>query len=473
MFFQKFKTPGIAHLAYLIGDEGEAAIIDPRRDVAEYIAVARENNLAIQYVIETHRQEDFVIGSNALVALLKAKVVTLGHRLFGHSDLKLADGDELALGSLRLRVLHTPGHTPESSCYAVYVAEAPERALGVFTGDTLFVGDTGRTDLTEPKRTGEHAGMLFDAVRAKLLPLGDQAIVWPAHGSGSVCGGNIAQRDDSTIGLERLYNPVFTSPRAAFIEAKVRERIPRPPYFEGMEKVNLKGGLPAGDGSNGVPLLSAEKFASEMRDGLVIDSRGPEAFAAGHIPDSLNIWQSGLPVFGGWFANAPRRVYLVLRAMADLEQAVTHLARIGIGVEAALLGGLEGWRAAGLPVAYSGTIDPEQLNKHLATTTVLDVREDSEFEGEGHIQGARHLYVGYFDAHVDRMLEDLEKQSSIAVTCSVGHRASLAVSLLGRRGFRNVKNLLGGIAAWKKLGLPLTHDNKHSLTTPNVEGERS
>lgn len=472
MIFQKFKTPGLAHVAYLIGDGGEAVIVDPRRDVDEYIAAAREHDLAIKYVLETHRQEDFVMGSSELVKLTGAKVVSGEHKLFGHSDLKLRDGEELELGSLKLRALHTPGHTPESTCYAVFVADAPGRALAVFTGDTLFIGETGRTDLPDPKKTGENAGKLYDAVHEKLLPLGDQTILWPAHGSGSVCGGNIAERDDSTLGLERTYNPVFVKTRDQFIEAKIKERIPRPPYFDHMEKVNLEGGMPAGKGVNAIPLLAAKKFASEMKQGIVIDTRDPEAFASGHVPGSLNIWLAGLSVFGGWLADERARIFLVLRKLDDLEEAVTHLARIGIdGVEAVLAGGFDAWRDAGMTLARSGAIDAKQLARELSTTTVLDVRDDSEFEEEGHIPDARHLYVGYLESHLDRIKGDLQKKPALAVACSVGHRAGVAVSILEQRGI-HAKNVLGGMTAWNKLGLPTKKDREHSITTPDVEGVR-
>ncbi len=323
MFLQKFKTPGIAHVAYLIGDGGDAAIIDPRRDVEEYLAAAQKNDLAIKYVIETHRQEDFVLGSAALAALPGVKVVSFDHPLFGHSDIRLRDGEELKLGRLKIRALHTPGHTPESTCYAVFTDDAPDRAVGVFSGDTLFVGEAGRTDLPDPKKTGDNAGALFDAVHAKLVPLGDQAMLWPAHGAGSVCGGNIADRDDSTLGVERGYNPVFTKTRAEFIDAKIKERIPRPQYFTHMEKVNFEGGMPAGKKATAIPLLTPKKLASEMKQGLVIDTRDPEAFSGAHIPGSVNIWLKGLPVFGGWLATETTRIYLVLAQMSDLETAVT------------------------------------------------------------------------------------------------------------------------------------------------------
>ncbi len=471
MFFQKFKTPGLAHVAYLIGDKGEAALVDPRRDVEEYLSVAQRNGLAVKYVLETHRQEDFVIGSAEVRKRTGAKVVSGRHALFGHSDLRLGQGEAVSVGALTLRALETPGHTPESVCYAVFVEEAPGRALGVFTGDTLFIGESGRTDLTDAEETAKHAGELFDSVHTQLAPLGDQAIVWPAHGAGSVCGGKIAERDESTLGLERAYNPVFRLTREAFIASKVEERLPRPPYFEHMERVNLEGGVAVAKAATSVRVLSAEEFDADGA-ALIIDTRAPEAFAGGHILGSVNIWLAGLPVFGGWFANEQSRVYLVLPSAEDLAKAVTHLAGIGIdGVEAVLAGGFAAWRDAGMAIGYSETTDPRRLAAELDTTLVLDVREDSEFE-EGHIDGACHLFVGDVDRHFERIAEALTSKPNIAVTCSVGHRAGIAVSLLERRGIR-AKNLLGGMTAWKKLGLRTVRGTGRTITTKDIEGERS
>lgn len=198
MFFKRIKTPGIAHAAYVIGNEGEAAVVDPRRDIDEYLAAARAEDLTIKYVIETHRQEDFVIGSAELARVTGAKIVNGRHELFGHGDIRLEDGEDFSFKGLRLRALHTPGHTPESMCYAVFIPDSPDRAWGIFSGDTLFIGEAGRTDLPDPKKTGQNAGLLYDMIHEKLLPLGDQAMLFPAHGSGSVCGGNIAERDEST-----------------------------------------------------------------------------------------------------------------------------------------------------------------------------------------------------------------------------------------------------------------------------------
>jgi hydroxyacylglutathione hydrolase len=474
MYFQRVKTPGIAHVAYVLGNKGQAVIVDPRRDIDEYLRIAREQKLSIDYVIETHRQEDFVLGSAELARVTGAKIVNGRGELFGHGDIRLGDGEDFSFGGLRLRALHTPGHTPESMSYAAFVEEAPERAWGVFTGDALFIGETGRTDLPDRKKTGENAGLLYDAVHQKILPLGDQILLLPAHGAGSVCGGNIAERDQSTLGLERTYNPVFVKSRADFVKAKIKERIPRPPYFSLMERLNLKGGAPLPRRANEVPVVSSKTLDSELRgEAIVIDAREPEAFAAGHIPKSYSIWAGGLPVFGGWVAGPSTPIYLVLPSMDAADEAFLALARIGVdGIEGVLAGGFDAWRNAGLPVAHSGAITPRELEKQIGKTQVLDVREDTEFEEEGHIPHASHLYVGYLEEHLDRVKPRLDKKRPVAVTCSVGHRASLAVSILRKMGFEQVHNLLGGMTAWYALGLPKEKGRENAVTTPEIEGER-
>lgn len=473
MFFQRIKTPGIAHTAYVIGDSGEAAVVDPRRDVDEYLRVARENKLTIKYVIETHRQEDFVLGSAELARITSAKVVNGRHELFGHGDIRLQDGEELSFGSLRFRALHTPGHTPESMCYAAFIADAPERAWAVFTGDTLFIGETGRTDLPDRTKTGENAGLLFDGVHEKILPLGDQTLLYPAHGSGSVCGGNIADRDESTLGLERFYNPVFKKSRAEFVRSKIEERIPRPPYFSTMEKLNLRGGAPLAKQPEEIPILQPKKLASELGEGIILDTRDPEAFASGHIPKSYSVWAAGLAVFGGWIARPSTPVFLVLPNIDDLEDAVLSLARIGVdNVAGILAGGFDKWRDAGLPVESSGAITPRDLSPVLGKIRILDVREDSEFEEEGHIPHASHLYVGYLEKHLGEIKPPLAKSERVAVTCSVGHRASVAASILRRHGYERVENLLGGMMAWNALELPREKGQENTVTTSQIEGER-
>lgn len=478
MIFERIKTPGIAHVGYLIGNGGEAAVVDPRRDVDEYLALARKHKLTIKYVVETHRQEDFVMGSAELARLCGAKVVNGRHAGFGHGDIRLADGErfELAKG-IALLALHTPGHTPESMCYAVFLEDAPADAWAVFTGDTLFIGEAGRTDLTDPEKTSEHAGQLYDVVHAKLLPLGDQTILLPAHGAGSVCGGKIAERDDSTLGLERSYNPVFVKSREDFMRAKVEERIPRPPYFRHMERVNSGGGMGALKSASAVKMLQPGQFESESRRGVVLDLRRPEAFAGGHIPGSYSIWADGLPVFAGWVAEAGTPIFLVVddpeKALAE---AVKALGRVGLDhVEGALAGSFEGWRDHGLPIAGVGTVEPRAVEEspEARESHLIDVRDDSEFETEGHIPGAAHLYVGYVEREIGRLRPGFDPDQSYVVACSVGHRASLAASMLLRSGAKDVRNLLGGMDAWKRLKRRLDYGSTDgSVSTPDVEGER-
>ncbi|MDD2713723.1 MAG: rhodanese-like domain-containing protein [Simplicispira sp.] len=478
MIFERIKTPGIAHVAYLIGNQGEAAVVDPRRDVDEYLALARKHKVTIKYAIETHRQEDFVLGSAELARLCGAKIVNGRHEAFGHGDIRLDDGERFQIAKgVEIVALHTPGHTPESMCYAVYLKDAPDRAWAVFTGDTLFIGEAGRTDLTDPARTAEHAAQLYDAVHAQLLPLGDQTIVLPAHGAGSVCGGNIAERDDSTLGLERHYNPVFVRSRQDFVQGKLDERIPRPPYFRHMEKVNAQGGMGPLRSASAVRVLQPKEFQAESRRGVVFDLRQPEAFAGGHVPASYSIWADGLPVFAGWVAEAGTPIYLVVDdADKTLDKAVKALGRVGLDhVEGVLAGSFEGWRDQGLPMAGVGTVEARRIDGQAGQRDlrVLDVRDDQEFETEGHIPGVSHLYVGYVEKELDRLQPPFDPEAALVVTCGVGHRASLAASMLLRRGARDVRNLLGGMDAWQHRERPLEWGaSKHSVTTPDVEGPR-
>ena len=454
MFFQRVKTPGLGHNAYLLGcGDGLAVVVDPRRDVAEYLQLARDNDLRIAYCIETHRQEDFEFGSASLAEITGAKILAGKHPLFGRVDVQVGDGEEFKVGTTRFVALATPGHTPESMSYAVYPKDAGDGCWGVFTGDTLFVGDSGRTDLSDPGKTAENAGILYDSVHQKLAPLGDQAILLPAHGSGSACGGNISERDESTLGIERATNAVFKKSREEFMEQKAGENLPRPPYFSHMEVVNLEAGRPVPP-SLGDRVLLPEAFQDRARGGVVIDTRSPEAFAGAHIGGSYNVWLEGLSTFGGWLADEQTRIFLVVEQPGKAPAAIARLARIGIdGVEGVLVNGVEAWREAGLPIETLGTTSAGEaaLWNEDGALTILDVRDDMEWE-EKHIPGAQHTFVG----HLEDNLPAIPKDRRIVAHCSVGHRSGLAVSILRRNGFTNVYNMLGGITAWEKLGLPLT-----------------
>lgn len=452
MFFQRIKTPGIAHVAYILAEDGLAAIVDPGRDVERYLKVIRDNGLRLRWVLETHRQEDFEMGGAALRKLTDAEIAACDHEYMEHADRRLKDGEEIVVSEgLRLRGLHTPGHTPESMSFAVSLEAAPDRPWGVFTGDAMFIGDTGRTDLPDENKTAENAGLLYDQVHAKILPLGDQALVLPAHGAGSACGGNVADRDHSTIGIEKASNAVAVKSRDEFMRHKAEEKLARPPYFRLMEKVNLEAGRPFED--RPVAWLRPHEFEQRCRGGIVIDARDVEAYAGGHIAGAYSVWLAGMARYGGWVTDETVPIYLVASSAADMREARLALARIGRdNVAGALAGGFNSWRDAGLPFQSAGTISPRSLADRLDDVVVLDVRDTAEVEGSGRIPGATHLYVGYLEDEIDGL--GLDPEQPIVATCSVGHRGSLAVSMLQRHGFTNASNLLGGMTAWRKLDLP-------------------
>ena len=451
MKMQRIETPGIAHYAYVLADGTEAAVFDPRRDVEDYLEAARQLGARIRYVVETHRQEDFVMGSAHLARRTGAEVVNGTHELFGHGDVRLNDGDSFKVGDLTVRALHTPGHTMESMSYAVYTSQVRENAWCVLTGDALFFGTTGRTDLPDADKSVENAAMLYDSVHDKLAGLGDTTLVLPAHGPGSVCGSGMAERPYSTIGEEKRYNDVFTLSRGEFARKKGGERLPRPPYFRHMEQVNLDGGIAPVLQPGETRLLDIDTFSESCAEKLVFDAREPEGFAGGHVAGSYSIWLGGLPVFGGWVGDARSPIYLITEGIDDIDTAAMHLGRIGIdNVQGGL--GFGTWRKSGRPIEFSGAITPRELAGNRDRYQVLDVREDDEF-AEGHIPQALHTFVGHLPERLDELA--LDRQRGVVVTCSVGHRAGLGVSMLLQAGFRDVRNLLGGMTAWSNLDLPM------------------
>lgn len=451
MYFETFKTPGLAHNAYLLAYKQKGILIDPRRDIDEYLSSAQKNGIDIRYVLETHRQEDFILGSAAVKELLDAKIVGGDHEIFSHCDMQFKDGEEFEVEAFRIKILHTPGHTPESISYAFYHKDK-EECWAVFTGDALFVGDAGRTDLPDVKKTEENAGLLYDVIQEKILPLGPQTLLYPAHGAGSVCGGNIADFDASTIGLEQSYNPAFIMNREDFIKHKGHERIPRPPYFSLMEEINLKGGDKLENSVNGIKIMNPQEFDQASQKGIIIDTRLPESFAGGHVENSYSIWLGGLPVFGGYIIERKTPLFLILENVDELNSAFSHLTRIGMdNIQGVLTKNFESWRNAGLPIERSGTISPRELKDNKDKYYVLDVREISEFEDGGHIPGAHHCFVG----DLGKFIKQESFNKPIVVTCSVGHRASLAVSIFLKAGHKNVFNLLGGMTAWEKLAYPM------------------
>ncbi|QDM40381.1 MBL fold metallo-hydrolase [Altererythrobacter sp. TH136] len=446
MILEKIKTPGLSHLSYLVGSGGKAAVIDPRRDCEIYVEKARAEGLEITHILETHRNEDFVSGAPVLAEMTGA---TVFHGPNADGEVVYAqttrEGDRHKIGSLEIAVLETPGHTFDHVAYALFDSDYPEGAVGVFTGDALFIGDVGRTDFY-PDRKREVSGLLFDSLR-KICGVGDQAIVYPAHGAGSVCGSGMADREFSTIGHERRNNSLLQiEDRAAFIDRKVNENHYQPPYFRLMERLNLVGGEPAPRTARPAP-LSLDQLASCGADHLV-DVREPLAYASGHLPGSINLPVDMVPAFAGWFIREGETVALIGSAHDQLEEAMEHLVRIALDN---VLGGYVGVvpaAAEGTPMRLIPMIDTETVERRLAGDradwTLLDVR-DADERAEESIEGSHHIYVGELN---DRWRE-LDPSRRYTLMCASGMRATIAAGWLESKGVAKVDVYLGSMGAWK------------------------
>ena len=451
MIFERVRSEGIAHVSYFVGSNSEAVVIDPRRDCQVYLDLARREEMKIKYVFETHRNEDYAIGSLELAHFTEAKTYHGPGLDFRYGE-RLKDGQKFQFGTLELIAIHTPGHTDESMSYALADLTVGEEPIMVFTGDALFVGDVGRTDLYGPEEAPRLAGNLYDSIFNKLLPLGDEVILCPAHGAGSVCGGAISEREQSTLGLERVQNPALQEPKKeAFIQFKITEHHERPPYFRKMEQYNLEGPPLLKHLPNPSP-LSPKEFQEKMKLGcVVVDTRMPPAFGGAHIGSSYSIWLDGLPSFAGWVLPYDKQILLVLEDKEQLERATRYLVRLGYDKIAGYLrGGIEAWYNEALPIEHIGLLAVQELKEQLDKgdkLVVLDVRRKDEWNN-GHIEGALHIYVG----HLEERLHKVPADRPIVVICNVGHRASLGASILRREGFQKVYNVLGGMTAWEKAG---------------------
>lgn len=452
MFIEKIKSEGLAHLSYLVGDGDEAAVIDPRRDGEVYLEMAQARGCRIAHVIETHCNEDLVSGAPMLAEMTGAEV---WHGPNADSAVVYArtvrEGEEFRLGKLRLKVWETPGHTFDSLSISVHDDDFGDAAVGVFTGDALFIGDVGRTDFY-PDRAREVAGLLYDSLQ-KILDLGDQALIYPAHGAGSVCGAGMADREFSSIGYERAHNPALQHPdRASFVEAKLAEHHEKPPYFARMEEMNTAGAGPAPRVPTPRPLSAA---AFEARDGnaVLVDVRGVAAYLGAHVPGSLALPADMIPSFAGWYLGYDDGLVLVADDAAQAETAARHLARIGYDrVSGFVTTAMPAWAAGGrgfatMPVV---TADEVAMRREMAPEdwTILDVRGQGEVDAAGLIEGSTHVYVGEVPAKLDA----LDPSAHYTVMCASGARATIAASALKRAGFQRVDVFLGSMGAWLKHG---------------------
>ncbi len=454
MLFEKIKSPGIAHISYLIGDGNEAIVVDPRRDIDIYLEKAVEEGYKITKIFETHRNEDYIIGSTELKAKTGAEVWHADEMLDYEYGKPVEDGQEFKVGRLKFEAMHTPGHTPGSMSYILYGYEGTPWM--VFTGDALFAGDVGRIDFLGEENLEKTGSWLYDSIFNKILPLGDEVILCPAHGAGSVCASAISDREWTTIGIERKLNPKLqVDSKEEFIELH-GEMLEYPPYFENMEASNLTGGDPLANYEKPAALSPGE-FAEAMAadDTYVIDVRMEVSYASAHVPGSISIPLQNLPSFVGWFIPVGANILLVTEGEYP-EEAIKHLYRTGYdNIKGYLSGGIISWHMAGKKSASVNTVTVDKLCTLLDTEPedrfILDIRSEDEVESEGEIQDAEHVHLTQLPEHYDELPEDIP----VYIFCGSGLRSMTAASLLQNEGFINQRVVLGGLIAWNSTTCPI------------------
>jgi glyoxylase-like metal-dependent hydrolase (beta-lactamase superfamily II)/rhodanese-related sulfurtransferase len=452
MYFEQFYLGCMAHASYMLASEGEAVVVDPQRDVDIYLQAAEKHGVRIQHIFETHLHADFVSGHKELAARTGARIylgpgsgATLPHR-------EVRDGFELRVGRLRIKVLETPGHTPESICLVVADEEKSLDPWAVLTGDTLFLGDVGRPDLSATHTPEMLAGMLHDSLHNKLLKLADPVVVYPAHGAGSLCGRNLRTQRSSTIGTERLTNYALQIANKEEFVRQLTTNLPcRPEYFPLDAQIN-RGGAPALSELPQLAPVSGHELQRLIREGAIaLDVRPGDQFASGHVPGSINISLGGqFATWAGIVLGLAAKPVLIAASPEQLSEARTRLARVGIDdARGYLQGGIEGWVRAGLDLAELPQITVQQLSEDGDELQLLDVRRKAEWEA-GHIKATAWRPLDDFKTS----LPQIDRNARIAVLCKGGYRSMIACSVLRREGFKNVTNVIGGFDAWEKAGLP-------------------
>jgi hydroxyacylglutathione hydrolase len=455
MYFEQFYLGCLAHASYMLASEGEAVVVDPQRDVEIYLQAAEANHVAICHIFETHLHADFVSGHQELASRTGAKIYIGAQAGATFPHVAMHDGFELCVGKVRFKALETPGHTPESMCLVITDEEKSAVPWAVLTGDTLFLGDVGRPDLSSRHSSAQLAGMLYDSLHGKLLALPDEVLVYPAHGAGSLCGRNMRAERVSTIGTERLTNYALQIPSREEFVAQLTSNLPsRPAYFSQDAEINRTGALALSD----LPALSAIDPAELKKilddGGMALDVRPGEHFAAGHVPGSINIALSGqFASWAGALLGLNARPVLIAESEESVAEARMRLARIGLeDAREYLRGGIAAWSQAGLALTSLPSICAEDLNLQLqqSRVQVLDVRRESEWEA-GHIAGASWWPLDNFNIAPP----EINRSLPVAVHCKSGYRSMIACSLLQRAGFENVINLTGGFDAWVLAHLPV------------------
>jgi glyoxylase-like metal-dependent hydrolase (beta-lactamase superfamily II)/rhodanese-related sulfurtransferase len=458
MRVEQIYTGCLAQGAYYIESKGEAAVIDPLREVKPYIRKAAANNARIKYVFETHFHADFVSGHIDLAAETGATIVygPTAQPAFNAHIAK--DGEVFTLGDVTIKVIHTPGHTMESACYLLINEKGEEKAL--FSGDTLFIGDVGRPDLAQKlnkELTREKlAGHLYDSLHEKILPLRDDIIVYPAHGAGSACGKNMSTETTDTLGNQKKYNYALQPmSKEAFIAAVTEGLTPPPAYFPKNVMMNVQG-YESIDSvlQHGTQALSTEAFeaAANETGALMLDTRSPQDFAKCFIPNSVNIGIDGnfAPWVGALITDIRQDILLVTYEGRE-EEVVTRLARVGYDHAIGYLkGGIAAWQKAGKETDHIESISVDELAERVKARPdleIIDVRREDEYAA-GHLPGSKNLVLDYINDHTDK----LDKSKTAYVHCAGGYRSMVFNSILRSRGYLNLVDVQGGYKAIEASG---------------------
>lgn len=451
VLIEHFFLGCLAHASYLVGSDGVAAVIDPQRDVDIYLDAAQHHNLKIEHIIETHLHADFVSGHHELAERTRARIY-IGNgsgATFSHTAVK--DGDSIQFGQCRFDFLATPGHTIESVCIAMTDLRDPERPRALFTGDTLFVGDVGRPDLSREHTPQELAAMLYGSLHDKLLKFPDNTEIFPAHGAGSLCGRQMSTERSSTIGKERRTNYALHARTCDdFVRLLMDGMPPRPEYFLRDVELNRQGAAALERIPAPLPLRAPDVLRMQAEGAIVLDTRPVSEFAVAHVPGSIHIGLSGQ--YASWAARIlglDKRIILVGEDAEHLRESQMRLARVGIeNVHGFLQDGIAGWAAASYELDFIPQISAREFAElcKCEQVAVLDVRERVEVEAE-----AMETSIRIPLAQLPDRTAELDASRLLVVHCKGGYRSSIASSILRRAGFRNIANLTGGFDAWKAM----------------------
>ncbi len=455
MKIEQIYTGCLAQGAYYIESEGEAAIIDPLREVAPYIKKAKDANAKIKYIFETHFHADFVSGHIDLARKTGASIIYGPEASTEYEIYNATDGQEFEIGKVKLKALHTPGHTLESTTWLLLDESGKPHAI--FTGDTLFIGDVGRPDLAIKNGLSQEdlAGMLYDSLRNKIMTLPDEVIVYPAHGAGSACGKNMSKETFDTLGNQKNTNYALRAnmTKEEFVKELTTGILPAPQYFAKNAMIN-KTGYESLDAimQRGAVGHSPEEFEAivNAEDALVLDTRSTTEFIAGHIPNSIFIGIDGgfAPWVGALITDINTPILFIAPEGRE-EEVVTRLSRVGYDNTLGYLkGGVEAWKSSGKDLSTVESVTAEKFVEEVTTrsSSVIDVRKPSEYEG-GHLDHALNLPLDF----INEQMNQVDKEKPHYIHCAGGYRSLIYISILQARGFTRLTNVEGGWGAIKNL----------------------